>query len=48
MPADRPQDVYLEVANLVEKKRSLDAANGVQIAQQLEGINIEDERIICV
>ena len=38
-PAARPQDVYSEVANLVEKKRKDDAKNGVLIAQQLEGRN---------
>lgn len=37
VPADRPQDVYSEVANLVEKKRAEDAHDGVLIAQQLEG-----------
>ena len=36
-PAARPQDVYSEVANLVEKKRKDDAKNGLLIAQQLEG-----------
>lgn len=37
MPSDRPQDVYMEVANLVEKTRVKDAADGLSIAQLLEG-----------
>ncbi|XP_046457253.1 DNA-directed RNA polymerase, mitochondrial-like [Daphnia pulex] len=37
-PADRPQDVYSNVANLVERERSKDAANNVEIAQLLAGL----------
>lgn len=37
-PAKVPQDVYSEVANRVEAIRQKDAANGVQIAIDLEGI----------
>ena len=37
IPADKPQDVYAEVSNLVEKRRQEDALNGVLIAQQLVG-----------
>ncbi|KAJ4450804.1 hypothetical protein ANN_02234 [Periplaneta americana] len=36
-PAEKPQDVYSCVAALVERERSKDAANGLQIAQMLEG-----------
>lgn len=36
-PADRPQDVYSNVAELVEKERVKDAAEGNLIAQILEG-----------
>ena len=36
-PSARPQDLYAEVANLVEKRRNSDAAEGIEIAQQLEG-----------
>jgi len=36
-PCDRPQDVYSGVATLVEKQRQQDAADGVKIAQTLEG-----------
>jgi len=36
-PSVKPQDVYTEVANLVEKKRKVDAENGLLLAQQLEG-----------
>jgi len=37
MPADRPQDVYEEVAKLVEASRVRDAADGHEIAKELEG-----------
>ncbi|KAK3752674.1 hypothetical protein QZH41_018475, partial [Actinostola sp. cb2023] len=37
MPADRPQDVYMEVAKLVEMTRVKDAEKGHKIAQHLEG-----------
>jgi len=37
MPADRPQDVYEEVAKLVEAARVRDAAAGHEIAKELEG-----------
>ena len=37
-PSERPQDLYGEVANLVEKKRAADAATGDSLAMQLEGI----------
>ena len=37
VPYDRPQDVYTEVAKIVEKERENDARNGVAIAQTLEG-----------
>ncbi|PFX31945.1 DNA-directed RNA polymerase, mitochondrial [Stylophora pistillata] len=37
MPADRPQDVYEEVAKLVEATRERDAADGNEIAKDLEG-----------
>lgn len=40
MPSDRPQDVYMEVANLVEKTRVKDAADGLSIAQLLEGTKL--------
>ena len=36
-PSERPQDLYGEVANLVEKKRAADAAAGDKLAMQLEG-----------
>ena len=36
-PCDRPQDLYGEVANLVEKKRATDASGGDKLAKQLEG-----------
>ncbi|XP_066920976.1 DNA-directed RNA polymerase, mitochondrial-like [Clytia hemisphaerica] len=36
-PADRPADVYSEVASLVESARQKDADSGVLIAQQLDG-----------
>ena len=36
-PADRPADVYSEVASLVESARQKDAESGVLIAQQLDG-----------
>lgn len=36
-PSDRPQDIYAEVSNLVEKIREEDAANGDLLAQQLVG-----------
>lgn len=35
LPSERPEDVYAEVAKLVEKMVERDAANGVAIAQQL-------------
>ncbi|XP_028407601.1 DNA-directed RNA polymerase, mitochondrial-like [Dendronephthya gigantea] len=37
LPSERPEDVYSEVARLVEKMCERDAANGVEIAQQLVG-----------
>ena len=37
IPCDRPQDLYAEVANLVEKRRIADAAAGNDTALQLEG-----------
>ncbi|CAN7938572.1 unnamed protein product [Ixodes hexagonus] len=37
LPEDRPQDVYSGVANMVERERKKDAANGVAIAKVLEG-----------
>ena len=37
LPSERPEDVYAEVAKLVEKMCERDAANGVEIAQQLLG-----------
>eukprot|EP00794_Sanderia_malayensis_P016234 gene16234-17872_t len=37
IPCEKPQDLYAEVANLVEKKRLADAAQGHNIAMQLEG-----------
>lgn len=36
-PAERPQDVYSNVATLVERERAKDAANDVEIAQLLAG-----------
>jgi len=36
-PSDRPQDIYAEVSNMVEKRRKEDAANGDLLAQQLVG-----------
>lgn len=36
-PADKPQDVYSCVAAIVERERSKDAANGVKVAQILDG-----------
>ncbi|XP_076451324.1 DNA-directed RNA polymerase, mitochondrial-like [Babylonia areolata] len=36
-PYDCPQDVYSDVCELVERERQKDAAEGVEIAQQLEG-----------
>lgn len=38
MPAKVPQDVYTSVANKVEKLRQIDAANGLKIAIDLEGV----------
>jgi len=37
MPAERPQDVYEEVAKLAEAARLRDAADGHEIAKELEG-----------
>ena len=37
IPDARPQDVYSEVAALVEKRRNEDASDGMHIAQQLQG-----------
>jgi len=37
VPASKPQDVYSEIAALVERKRAEDAAKGVEIAQVLDG-----------
>ncbi|KAF8773555.1 DNA-directed RNA polymerase like protein [Argiope bruennichi] len=36
-PSDAPQDVYSGVSALVERERQKDAANGVEVAQKLEG-----------
>lgn len=36
-PAPIPQDVYSRVAAIVERERAKDAANGVKIAQELDG-----------
>ncbi|GBN00636.1 DNA-directed RNA polymerase, mitochondrial [Araneus ventricosus] len=36
-PSDAPQDVYSAVAALVEKERLEDAADGVEVAQKLDG-----------
>ncbi|KAK9883720.1 hypothetical protein WA026_001908 [Henosepilachna vigintioctopunctata] len=36
-PADRPQDVYSAVVNLVEENRQRDAANGMEVAKLLDG-----------
>ena len=38
MPADKPQDVYSEVAFLVEKARQNDANNGDVLAKELDGL----------
>ena len=38
-PCEKPQDLYGEVANLVEKKRAADAVEGNALAKQLEGIH---------
>lgn len=37
LPADRPQDVYADVAALVQARIAQDAANGVEIAIMLKG-----------
>ncbi|KAL1460948.1 hypothetical protein WDU94_012882 [Cyamophila willieti] len=37
VPAPAPQDVYSAVAAMVERERSKDAANGVKIAQVMDG-----------
>ena len=37
VPAEKPQDVYSEIAALVDQKRSADAAAGLLVAQQLQG-----------
>ncbi|GAB6031856.1 hypothetical protein CHUAL_010254 [Chamberlinius hualienensis] len=37
LPKDKPEDVYTGVAQLVDIEREKDAANGVEIAQVLEG-----------
>lgn len=37
VPADRPQDVYEEVAKLVEMARVKDAEDGLKVAQHLQG-----------
>lgn len=37
VPFDRPQDVYAEVAGLVEEERKKDADNGVTVAKVLDG-----------
>ena len=42
IPCERPQDLYAEVANLVEKRRIADAAEGNEIASQLEGISLSE------
>lgn len=33
VPAEKPQDVYSEIATIVERKRREDAEQGVEIAQ---------------
>ena len=47
-PSERPQDVYVEVANLVEEKRKMDAENGVEMAKLLEGILFLAERLLIL
>jgi len=37
LPADRPQDVYADVAALVQARIAQDAANGMEIANMLKG-----------
>ena len=37
VPSDTPQDVYNNVATIVERLRARDADNGVKIAQVLQG-----------
>lgn len=36
-PSDRPQDVYSDVVDIIEKERIKDAEEGVEIAKSLEG-----------
>lgn len=38
VPAEKPQDVYSEIATIVERKRREDAEQGVEIAQVNLGI----------
>lgn len=37
IPSQKPQDVYSRVVDIVEKMRKKDAANGVKVAERLEG-----------
>lgn len=37
-PSETPQDVYANIAHHVEEMRKLDAANGVKVAIDLEGV----------
>ena len=46
-PSARPQDLYAEVANLVEKRRNADAAEGIEIAQKLEGNQFVGTLLYC-
>ena len=46
-PSERPQDLYGEVANLVDKKRAADAAKGDKLAIQLEGTLLNSMQHSC-
>ena len=37
LPAEKPQDIYSEVAEIVERRRREDAKNGIAVASTLEG-----------
>ena len=37
LPAERPQDIYSEVAEIVERRRREDAESGVAVARTLDG-----------
>ena len=39
MPADKPQDVYSEIAAIVDRRRGEDADNGMEIAKVLTNQN---------